>query len=260
MKRLHRKTNRRRKNQVKSQKKKISRKTRGGKVSRSFKGYRGGADDPPPVAIDPLDVLIDFFDIQGGEVAGHTLEDLRIREEYIHHTLSEISLRYVNLKARRHTSGSSVSDIVTQVVSFINSYKGDLDDFKFSISKFPLYSVQRELVLLGEMPTPFNLRELYVEAAIDIVNSAMEERGVVSDFVPYIEIMKSLTLLTFTETSLSFGASSHILQTLVKRSGDVRNTLYIEPVVAHIKEVLKLYDGHPTFKDTLREAVKKVLL
>jgi hypothetical protein len=259
MKRLHRKTNRRRKNQVKSQKRKISRKTRGGKVSRSFKGYRGGADDPPPVVRDPLDVLKEFFDIQEDEVAGHTLDDLRIREEHIHHTLSEISLRYVDLKDQRHTSGSSVNEIVTQTTNFINSYDLALDDKKFSSSKFPLYSVQRELVLLGEMPTPFNLRQLYVDDAVEIVNSAMEE-GVDSDFVPYIEIMKRLKLLTFTETSLTFGVTSQILLNLVKSSSDARNTLYIDPVVARIQYILELYDGHPTFKDELREAVKNVLL
>ena len=275
--RTNRKTNRRRINQVKSHK----RKTRGGKVSRRFKGYRGGSDSAAAafaaqarrramMSSTGFAELKTFFNIQEGDVAGHTLEGLRIREKHIHDTLSEVSLQYVNLIDRRDLpktdpSRSSVDDIVTQVSRFITSYDGELDDNKFSPSKFPLYSVQKELVLLGEMPKPFNLRELYVTAAIDTVELAMEA-GVESDFVSYIETMKRLNLLTFTETSLTFGAASQILQTLATTSQEAEERLaamrkaeYIDPILAHISEVLELIGPSPTFKRELIAALKKLL-
>jgi len=316
MKRLHRKTNRRRKNQVKSQKKKISRKTRGGKVSRSFKGYRGGADDPPPVdasdevvrdPLDPLDVLRDFFNITDGDMSPYGIQHLRNIERLLHVKLSEISVMYEDSLNKDGAGADGAARRATRrrdmiAVFLLESFEGRVPLSSYTeyqlknLTKYPLHSVQKEIVKYGEKPKPFSLRKNYVEHSVefferlavgDNLRAAMEdgdveeyseayyalERELISTLQPsekhegffrfpiYIKTMEGLGILTLQEAGSAISAPAVVAAQIMlsKQSKQARHKLYIAPVIAQVQNSLEKMRDDPTFKDKLIAALEEVL-
>ena len=324
MKRLHRKTNRRRKNQVKSQKKKISRKTRGGKVSRSFKGYRGGSDGDGAVAAaqalrrarlfkssTDLATLKTYFNITDGGMSPYGIQHLRNIESLLHVKLSEISVMYEDSLNKDGAGGGAGGDGAARrasrrrdmiAVFLLESFEGPVPPSSYTeyqlknLTKYPLHSVQKEIVKYGEKPKPFSLRKNYVEHSVefferlavgDNLRAAMEdgdveeyseayyalERELISTLQPsekhegfsrfpiYIKTMEGLGILTLQEAGSAISAPAVVAAQIMlsKQSKQAMHKLYIAPVIAQVQNSLEKMRDDPTFKDKLIAALEEVL-
>jgi len=271
MKRFHRKTNRRRKNQVKSQKKKISRKTRGGKVSRSFKGYRGGSDGDDAVAAaqafrrarvkssTDLATLKTYFNITDGGMSPYGIQHLRNIESLLHVKLSEISVMYEDsldkdgddddddAAARRATKRSEMI-----AVFLLESFEGPVPPSPYTVrelknlTRYPLHSVQKEIVKHGEKPIPFSLRTRYVDDSVLFYTELSQGAAPGSrldSFPIYIEKMQELGIITLQDdTTLSLASIAKMSVTVADRVKQGHNQQYVAPIIEEIMRILGIIE------------------
>jgi hypothetical protein len=268
MKRFHRKTNRRRKNQVKSQKKKI-RKTRGGKVSRSFKGYRGGSDGDDAVAAaqafrrarvkssTDLATLKTYFNITDGGMSPYGIQHLRNIESLLHVKLSEISVMYEDSldKDKAGVAGaarraSRRRDMIA--VFLLESFEGPVPPSSYTehelknLTIYPLHSVQKEIVKHGEKPIPFSLRTRYVDDSVLFYTELSQGAAPGSrldSFPIYIEKMQELGIITLQDdTTLSLASIAKMSVTVADRVKQGHNQQYVAPIIEEIMRILGIIE------------------
>ena len=268
MKRFHRKTNRRRKNQVKSQKKKI-RKTRGGKVSRSFKGYRGGSDGDDAVAAaqafrrarvkssTDLATLKTYFNITDGGMSPYGIQHLRNIESLLHVKLSEISVMYEDSLdedkagvAGATRRASRRRDMIA--VFLLESFEGPVPSSPYTehelknLTIYPLHSVQKEIVKHGEKPIPFSLRTRYVDDSVLFYTELSQGAAPGSrldSFPIYIEKMQELGIITLQDdTTLSLASIAKMSVTVADRVKQAHNQQYVAPIIKEIMRILGIIE------------------